>query len=148
MRFGRIEPGYTASLTVLNLARPTTVRREDLEDKMRLVALRGAHLPRLGRSGLLRGRHGVVCPRRVQNADGAFDHLEAACGEDWTASGYASHSASNTRAAKRLGGIPLEHGDGLLHDDGPVIVEIIREMNRAAADLDPAPRTARWTLIP
>jgi dihydroorotase len=32
-RFGRIEPGYTASLTVLNLARPVTIRREDLQTK-------------------------------------------------------------------------------------------------------------------
>jgi len=33
LHFGRIEPGYTASLTVLNLSRPTTVRREDLKTK-------------------------------------------------------------------------------------------------------------------
>ena len=32
-RFGRIEPGYTAPLTVLNLARPQTIRREDLFTK-------------------------------------------------------------------------------------------------------------------
>lgn len=33
LRFGRLEAGYTASLTVLNLARPTVVRREDLKTK-------------------------------------------------------------------------------------------------------------------
>lgn len=32
-KYGRIEPGYVGSLTVLNLARPTTVRREDLKTK-------------------------------------------------------------------------------------------------------------------
>jgi dihydroorotase len=32
-RFGRIEPGYVASLTVLNLARPVTIRRENLFTK-------------------------------------------------------------------------------------------------------------------
>lgn len=32
-RYGRIEKGYTASLTVLNLAQPTTIRREDLKTK-------------------------------------------------------------------------------------------------------------------
>jgi dihydroorotase len=33
LKFGRIEPGYTASLTVLNLARPCTIRRDDLKTK-------------------------------------------------------------------------------------------------------------------
>jgi dihydroorotase len=32
-KFGRIEPGYVAALTVLNLKRPTTIRREDLRTK-------------------------------------------------------------------------------------------------------------------
>ena len=32
-RFGRLEPGFTASLTVLNLARPTTVLRENLKTR-------------------------------------------------------------------------------------------------------------------
>jgi dihydroorotase len=32
-KFGRIEPGYVASLTVLNLARPVTIRRENLFTK-------------------------------------------------------------------------------------------------------------------
>jgi dihydroorotase len=33
LRFGRIEPGYTASLTVLNLSRPHTIRRNELFTK-------------------------------------------------------------------------------------------------------------------
>lgn len=32
-KFGRIEPGYTASLTVLDMSRPSTIRREDLKTK-------------------------------------------------------------------------------------------------------------------
>ena len=32
-KFGRIEPGYVASLTVLNLERPVTIRTEDLKTK-------------------------------------------------------------------------------------------------------------------
>ncbi|HID21433.1 MAG TPA: amidohydrolase [Planctomycetaceae bacterium] len=44
-RFGRIEPGYTASLTVLNLARPTTVRREDLRTKCRWSPFEGVTFP-------------------------------------------------------------------------------------------------------
>jgi dihydroorotase len=33
LKFGKIEPGYTASLTVLNLKQPVTIRREDLKTK-------------------------------------------------------------------------------------------------------------------
>jgi len=32
-KFGKIEPGYTASLTVLNLKQPVTIKREDMKTK-------------------------------------------------------------------------------------------------------------------
>lgn len=44
-RFGRIEPGYMASLTVLNLARPVTIRREDLQTKCGWSPFEGVTFP-------------------------------------------------------------------------------------------------------
>lgn len=44
-KFGRIEPGYTASLTVLNLALPVTVRREDLLTKCGWSPFEGVTFP-------------------------------------------------------------------------------------------------------
>ena len=44
-RFGRIEPGYVASLTVLNLNRPTTIRREDLKTKCGWSPFEGVTFP-------------------------------------------------------------------------------------------------------
>ena len=44
-KFGRIEPGYVASLTVLNLARPVTVRREDLKTKCGWSPFEGVTFP-------------------------------------------------------------------------------------------------------
>lgn len=44
-KFGRLEPGYTASLTVLNLARPTTVRRADLKTKCGWSPFEGVTFP-------------------------------------------------------------------------------------------------------
>lgn len=44
-RFGRIVPGYVASLTVLNLVRPTTVRREDLKTKCGWSPFEGVTFP-------------------------------------------------------------------------------------------------------
>ena len=44
-QFGRIEPGYTASLTVLNLARPYTVRRKDLKTKCAWSPFEGVRFP-------------------------------------------------------------------------------------------------------
>jgi dihydroorotase len=44
-RFGRIEPGYTASLTVLNLSRPVTIRREDLFTKCGWSPFEGVAFP-------------------------------------------------------------------------------------------------------
>jgi dihydroorotase len=44
-RFGRIEPGYVASLTVLNLARPVTIRREELSTKCGWSPFEGVTFP-------------------------------------------------------------------------------------------------------
>lgn len=44
-KFGRIEPGYVASLTVLNLARPVTIRREDLFTKCGWSPFEGVTFP-------------------------------------------------------------------------------------------------------
>lgn len=44
-KFGRIEPGYVASLTVLNLARPVTIRREDLCTKCGWSPFEGVTFP-------------------------------------------------------------------------------------------------------
>lgn len=55
LRFGRIEPGYTASLTVLNLARPHTVRREDLKTKCGWSPFEGVTFPGSLEAVMLRG---------------------------------------------------------------------------------------------
>jgi len=44
-KFGRIEPGYTASLTVLNMSRPTTIRRADLKTKCGWSPFEGVTFP-------------------------------------------------------------------------------------------------------
>jgi dihydroorotase len=44
-RFGRIEPGYVASLTVLNLQQPTTIRRADLKTKCAWSPFEGITFP-------------------------------------------------------------------------------------------------------
>jgi dihydroorotase len=44
-KFGRIEPGYVASLTVLNLARPVTICREDLFTKCSWSPFEGVTFP-------------------------------------------------------------------------------------------------------
>ena len=44
-KFGRIEPGYAASLTVLNLARPATIRRENLFTKCGWSPFEGVTFP-------------------------------------------------------------------------------------------------------
>jgi len=44
-KFGRIEPGYAASLTVLNLKRPTTIRAEDLKTKCGWSPFEGITFP-------------------------------------------------------------------------------------------------------
>jgi dihydroorotase len=44
-KFGRLEPGYAASLTVLNLARPMTVRRVDLFTKCGWSPFEGVTFP-------------------------------------------------------------------------------------------------------
>ncbi|MEX0700848.1 MAG: amidohydrolase family protein [Planctomycetales bacterium] len=44
-KFGRIEPGYVASLTVLNLQRPVTIHREDLRTKCGWSPFEGVTFP-------------------------------------------------------------------------------------------------------
>lgn len=44
-KFGRLEPGYTASLTVLNLSRPITIRRDDLFTKCGWSPFEGVTFP-------------------------------------------------------------------------------------------------------
>ncbi len=44
-KFGRIEPGYAASLTVLNLSRPITIRREELFTKCGWSPFEGVTFP-------------------------------------------------------------------------------------------------------
>jgi len=56
LRFGRIEPGYTASLTVLNLARPTTVRAADLKTKCGWSPFEGVTFPGSVEAVFIRGR--------------------------------------------------------------------------------------------
>jgi dihydroorotase len=55
-RFGRIEPGYVASLTVLNLARPVTIRREDLRTKSGWSPFEGITFPGSVEAVFLLGR--------------------------------------------------------------------------------------------
>ena len=55
-RFGRIEPAYVASLTVLNLTRPTTVRREDLQTKCGWSPFEGMTFPGSVEAVFLEGR--------------------------------------------------------------------------------------------
>lgn len=65
LRFGRIEPGYTASLTVLNLARPQIVRREDLLTKCGWSPFEGVTFPGSIEAILLRGEWAVAQAARV-----------------------------------------------------------------------------------
>lgn len=44
-KFGKLEPGYTASLTVLNLKKPTTVHRDDLKTKCGWSPFEGIAFP-------------------------------------------------------------------------------------------------------
>jgi dihydroorotase len=44
-KFGRIEPGYTASMTVLHMQRPVTIRREDLKTKCGWSPFEGVTFP-------------------------------------------------------------------------------------------------------
>jgi dihydroorotase len=59
LQFGRLEPGYTASFTVLNLKRPTTIRREDLKTKCGWSPFEGVTFPGSVEAVFLRGRRVV-----------------------------------------------------------------------------------------
>src|SRR5580700_4972030 len=56
LKFGRIEPGYTASLTVLNLARPTQVTREHLKTKCGWSPFEGLTFPGSVEAVFIRGQ--------------------------------------------------------------------------------------------
>ncbi len=56
LKFGRIEPGYTASLTVLNLARPTKVTRESLKTKCGWSPFEGMTFPGSVEAVFVRGQ--------------------------------------------------------------------------------------------
>jgi len=55
-RFGRIEPGYTASLTVLNLRRPVTIDRKDLRTRCGWSPFEGMTFPGSVEAVMLNGR--------------------------------------------------------------------------------------------
>lgn len=55
-RFGRLLPGYVGSLTVLNLRRPTTVRREDLRTRCGWSPFEGFTFPGSVEAVIIRGR--------------------------------------------------------------------------------------------
>ena len=55
-KFGRIEAGYVASLTVLNLKKPTTIRREDLKTKCGWSPFEGVTFPGSVEAVFLDGR--------------------------------------------------------------------------------------------
>src|SRR5262249_55343149 len=44
-KFGRIQPGYVGSLTVLNLRKPTTIRAEDLKTRCAWSPFEGTTFP-------------------------------------------------------------------------------------------------------
>ncbi|MCS6851317.1 MAG: amidohydrolase family protein, partial [Gemmataceae bacterium] len=54
-RFGRLAPGYAASLTVLDLARPITIRRDDLRTKCGWSPFEGVTFPGSVAAVYLRG---------------------------------------------------------------------------------------------
>jgi dihydroorotase len=56
LKFGRIEPGYTASLTVLNLARPTKISREKLKTKCGWSPFEGMTFPGSVEAVFIRGK--------------------------------------------------------------------------------------------
>lgn len=58
LKFGKIEAGYTASLTVLNLARPTTIVAADLKTKCGWSPFEGITFPGSVEAIYLRGKRG------------------------------------------------------------------------------------------
>ncbi|QDT42479.1 Dihydroorotase [Gimesia alba] len=55
-KFGKIEPGYTASLTVLNLKQPVTIKREDLKTKCGWSPFEGITFPGSVEAVFIEGR--------------------------------------------------------------------------------------------
>jgi dihydroorotase len=56
LKFGRVEPGYVASLTVLNLARPTKIMRENLKTKCGWSPFEGLTFPGSVEAVFVRGQ--------------------------------------------------------------------------------------------
>jgi dihydroorotase len=56
-KFGRLLPGYVGSLTVLNLRRPTVLRREDLRTRCGWSPFEGVTFPGGVEAVFVRGRH-------------------------------------------------------------------------------------------
>tara|TARA_R110002095_G_scaffold85730_4_gene74627 strand:- start:852 stop:2078 length:1227 start_codon:yes stop_codon:yes gene_type:complete len=55
-KFGKIEPGYSASLTVLNLKQPVTIRQEDLKTKCGWSPFEGVTFPGSVEAVFIEGR--------------------------------------------------------------------------------------------
>ncbi|MCH9656994.1 MAG: amidohydrolase family protein [Planctomycetes bacterium] len=55
-KFGKIEPGYTASLTVLNMHQPVTIKREDLKTKCGWSPFEGITFPGSVEAVFIEGR--------------------------------------------------------------------------------------------
>ena len=59
-KFGRLLPGYVGSLTVLDLQKPITIRREDSQDEVRLEPVRGDDVSRQRGGGGVRERQNDI----------------------------------------------------------------------------------------
>jgi dihydroorotase len=65
-RFGRLLPGYAASLTVLNLRRPTTIRRDTLRTRCGWSPFEGVTFPGVVEAVLV---DGTLCRKTGSNPD-------------------------------------------------------------------------------
>lgn len=64
-RFGRLAPGYVGSLTVLNLRRPTTIRREDLRTRCGWSPFEGITFPGSVAAVFVRGKRLTASTRSI-----------------------------------------------------------------------------------
>jgi dihydroorotase len=55
-KWGRLLPGYVGSLTVLDLCRPVTIRREDLQTRCRWSPFEGVTFPGSVAAVIVRGQ--------------------------------------------------------------------------------------------
>ncbi len=135
LRFGRIEPGLHGLANRLEPQAAHSVRREDLKTKCGWSPFEGVTFPGSVEAVFLRGRRSGLTTSAVKDVHGAFDHLEPGFRKELDRLGVSLAFGLKDACGQRLRRIPLKNRDGLLHDDGSVIVKIIREMNGAAADL-------------